>query len=322
MRSVLWFCLVAGVLAMAWFLAPRDSVDRTISFDPATIPNDIDGWLAGKEGTLADLRPEDAKQIYWSGVTGQKTPIAIVYLHGFSASKWEIRPVPDRLAEGLKANLYFPRLAGHGRSGAAMAEPAAGDWVEDVAEAMAIGRRLGERVILVGTSTGATLAALAATDPKLSEGLAGVVLVSPNFALNNRFAWMLELPYARSWLPLIAGSERSFTPVNEDHAKHWTMRYPSVSVLPVATLLEHVRRIDLGTAHVPALFMWSPEDRVISPSAVEAAAAEWGGPVTVDQVALDEGDDPMRHVLAGRILSPARTDEVVATMLQWARALR
>ena len=69
------------------------------------------------------------------------------------------------------------RLAGHGRSGAAMAEPLAGDWIEDMAEAMAIGRRLGDRVVVIATSTGGTLAAIAATDPVLSEGLAGVVLV-------------------------------------------------------------------------------------------------------------------------------------------------
>lgn len=321
MRSLLWLCLLAGVLAFAWFLAPREVVDRTISFDPASIPNDIDGWLAGREGAVSDLRPDDAKEIVWSGTTGQSTKYSIVYLHGFSASKWEIRPVPDRVAQGLKANLYFPRLSGHGRSGAAMAEPAAGDWVEDLAEAIAIGRRLGERVILVGTSTGATLAALAATDPKLSEGLAGVVLISPNFALNNRMAWILELPYARRWLPMIAGGERSFQPVNEDHAKHWTMRYPTVSVIPMVTLMDHVRRIDLGTAHVPALFVWSPEDRVIDPRAVEAAAAEWGGPVTLDQVTLEEGDDPMRHVIAGRILSPARTDGVADAILNWAQRL-
>lgn len=321
MRSLLWICLVLGIVAFAWVLAPRDSVDRTIGFDPAAIPNDIDAWLAGKESAISDIRPDDTKQIVWSGVTGQKTPYSIVYLHGFSATKWEIRPVPDRVAAGLKSNLYFARLSGHGRSNAAMGEPAAGDWVEDVAEAMAIGRRLGDRVILVGTSTGGTLAALAATDPQLSQGLAGVVLISPNFELRNRMAWMLELPYARTWLSWFAGTERSFQPFNADHAKHWTMTYPTAAVFPLVALIRHMRDVDLGTAHVPALFLWSPDDKVIDPKAVEAAAANWGGPVTMVQETLDDQDDPMHHVIAGNILSPDKTQQVTDTILDWARRL-
>ena len=87
-----------------------------------------------------------AKRIVWAGAAGQKTPLAVIYVHGFSASAEEIRPVPDEVAKALGANLFYTRLAGHGRSGDAMAEPLAGDWIEDMAEAMAILQKLsGER---------------------------------------------------------------------------------------------------------------------------------------------------------------------------------
>jgi hypothetical protein len=43
----------------------------------------------------------------------------------------------------LGANLYFARLKGHGRSGDAMLEGSVQAWVDDFAEAVAIGRRLG-----------------------------------------------------------------------------------------------------------------------------------------------------------------------------------
>ena len=64
----------------------------------------------------------------------------------------------------------------------------------DTAEALAIGRRIGDRVLVIATSTGGTLAALAATDPELSERLAGVVLISPNFGVQNPKAGLLTLP--------------------------------------------------------------------------------------------------------------------------------
>ena len=86
--------------------------------------------------------------------------------------------MPEEVARALGANLFFTRLTGHGRTGAAMAEATAEDWLADMAEAMEIGRRLGQRVVVIGTSTGGTLAAIAATDPQLNAGLAGTVLIS------------------------------------------------------------------------------------------------------------------------------------------------
>jgi hypothetical protein len=41
----------------------------------------------------------------------------------------------------------------------------------------------------------------------------------------------------------------------------------------------------------------------------------------VHEVHLGPGDDPDHHVIAGDALSPARTDEVVALILDWARRL-
>ena len=134
---------VAIIIACLAFTFPRDSVDRSISFDAGTLPDDLDAYLAASEAQVADLTPGSAKRIVWAGAVGAKTQLAIVYVHGFSATAEEIRPVPDNVAKAVGANLYFIRLAGHGRSGEAMATATAGDWVEDMAEAMAIGRQIG-----------------------------------------------------------------------------------------------------------------------------------------------------------------------------------
>jgi alpha-beta hydrolase superfamily lysophospholipase len=317
--------LLVAAAALAFVVGPRAPVAGDVAVDPAALPEDLDAWLAAKEAAVPDLRAGAEKRIVWAGAAGARTPLSVVYVHGFSASAEELRPVPDRVAEALGANLFFTRLAGHGRDGAAMAEARAGDWVADMAEAMAIGRRIGERVIVIGTSTGGTLAALAALDPALpealGEGLAGIVFVSPNFRIANPAAPLLTLPGARHWLPALVGEERGFTPINTGHAAHWTTRYPSVAVLPVAALAAHVRGLDAGATEVPALFLYSEHDKVISPRAVRRAYAAWGGPKRLVPFVMAPGDDPYSHVLAGEILSPAQTERAVAEILGWARAL-
>lgn len=313
--------LLVAAGAMAWAVGPRAPVAHEIAFEAAALPEDLDAWLAAREARVPDLRPGADKRIVWAGAAGARTPVSVIYVHGFSASAEELRPVPDRVAADLGANLFFTRLAGHGRDGAAMADASAGDWVADMAEAMAIGRRLGERVIVIGTSTGGTLAALAAHEPALSEGLAGIVFVSPNFRIANPAAPLLTLPWARHWLPPLAGEERSFTAINSGHAAHWTTRYPSVAVLPVAALVAHVRRRDAGAATVPALFLYSEHDKVVSPAAVRRMFAEWGGPKRLVPFVMAPGDDPYSHVIAGEILSPTQTDRAVAEILDWARQL-
>ena len=70
----------------------------------------------------------------------------------------------DIVAGAVDANLFYTRLQGHGRSGKAMGEATVEGWINDLAEAEAIGRRIGERMVLVGTSTGGTLTDLG-SDP-------------------------------------------------------------------------------------------------------------------------------------------------------------
>ena len=88
----------------------------------------------------------------------RKTPYSVVYLHGFSATRQETAPLAECVADSLGANLFETRLAGHGREREPLADVRAEDWLHDAAEALAIAARLGERVIVIGTSTGATLA--------------------------------------------------------------------------------------------------------------------------------------------------------------------
>ena len=102
-----------------------------------------------------------------AGAAETKAPLSIVYLHGFSASSEEIRPVPDDVAAALGANLVHTRFKGHGRDGDAMAEGSVPTWMADAVEALAVARRVGKKVMIMSTSTGGTLAALALHRPEL-----------------------------------------------------------------------------------------------------------------------------------------------------------
>ena len=312
---------LAGIGAAVWFLGPREPVGRDLAFDAAVIGGDPAGYLARAEARFGDITPGVEKRVLWAAAPGARTPLALVYVHGFSATSEEIRPVPDRVADGLGANLFYTRLTGHGRGGAAMAEASVAHWWRDMAEAMAIGRALGDRVVLITTSTGGTLAALAATEPDLSAGMAGIVFVSPNFRIRNPAAPLLTLPFARHWIPLVAGAERSFEAQHPDQARYWTTRYPTVAVMPLAALVAEARARDYGDVRIPALFLISDTDVVVDPAAGRAVAARWGGPVTLSVQELGPGDDAYGHVLAGDILSPGRSEAVAAEILNWAAGL-
>ncbi|MFZ1469216.1 MAG: alpha/beta fold hydrolase [Paracoccaceae bacterium] len=321
MRAQRWILGLFLLFALLWLIAPVEPVDHEISFNAKGLEGDLDLWLQMTEQQFPDIRPGAAKRILWAGEKGARTPLAIVYIHGFSGSAEEIRPVPDEVARTLGANLYFSRLAGHGRRPAAMAEPDAGDWIEDMAEAMAIGRRLGDRVLVIGTSTGATLAAIAATDPRLSPGMAGVVMISPNFRLASPAAMILNLPYARWWAPVLTGQTRSFDAQNPSHAKHWTNSYPTTALFPMAALMREARAQDYTAAKMPLLVIYSPEDQIIDTDAIAPVTAEWGGDVQIEQRHMQTGDDPLAHVIAGDILSPGQTEPVIDLITLWAKGL-
>ncbi len=313
---------VAAALAAAVLLWPAEPPLRPAAFDAAALPADLDAYLASREAIVPGIVPGAEKRIVWAGEAGARTPLALVYLHGFSASAEEIRPVPDLAAKALRANLYFARLSGHGRDGAALAAATAEDWMTDLAEALAIGGRLGDRVVLIGTSTGgALIVAGLGLDAPGTERVAGVVLVSPNLRLASPAGRLLDLPLVNRWGHLIAGRERGFQPVNDRQAAFWTETYPTAAVYPMARLMRAARAADPARLRQPALIVWSDSDRVVDAATVRALADAWAGPVTRLRIDPGPGIDPSNHVVAGDILSPAATDRVAAAIAAWAQAL-
>lgn len=318
-KIVTGIVIVAALLATAFVLGPRVAVDTTLRFDPATIGSDPEAYLATSEHSIPGIRDGLQKEIIWADpATKAKTPLAIVYIHGFSASKGEVRPLPDKVAAAVGANLFYTRLTGHGQDGAAMADGSINAWVNDYAEAIAIGRAIGERVVVIATSTGAALATWAATQPGLSEGIATMAFISPNYGVQASGAFILTMPWGKQIAELIIGKERSFPTFNDLHAKWWTSRYPSSATVPMAALTDLARDAVVDKITIPALFIFSDGDKVVRHDLTRQIAARWGARHEI--FAVERNDDPSSHVIAGDALSPSTTDAVAQRIVDWVKA--
>ena len=316
----MFYATVLGLaaLAAAYFLGPRTVADQTVRFDPTTIGPDPEAYLAAREAEHANIRDGLAKEIVWAEPDRrQPTPISIVYLHGFSASKGEVRPLPDLIAKALGANLFYTRLAGHGQDGAAMGDATAEDWIADTAEALAIGRTIGERVVVMATSTGGTLASWAATRPDLARDVAAMVLIAPNYRINGTGAGLLSGPWGAQLARLLLGPERGFEPENERQASLWTSTYPTAALTPLAATVAMTRSSRVEDIAIPALFIFSNTDKIVDPRATHQVIARWGGPTR--SVIVTETDDANSHVVAGDAYSPSTTVRLAAEAVAWLR---
>lgn len=292
-------------------LGPREHVDWADATAP-DVPDlgEIDAWLADREARFDDLVPGTEKRVLWHAGRVETTTVAFVYLHGFSATRQETAPLAERLARSFEANLFETRLTGHGRSGQALASARAEDWVRDYREAIEVGRRLGRRVVVIGCSTGATLDAVgAAYWPE--RVVAAHVWLSPNFGPREASARLLTWPWARTWVPWVAGETRSWEPVNPRQGRYWTTSYPIGALFPMQALVDVAQVAPLDRVRAPTLVIHSLDDPVIRPDRVVRAFEQLGAPVK-ERVPLTGVQDP--HVLAGDILSPANTDPVVETI--------
>lgn len=296
--AIVLAALVTWPADLAWMPSAPDVGD-----DPVA-------WLAAQEAEVSSgIVPGTEKRILWQDAeTRERTPLAVVYLHGFSASRQEIAPVPKRLAAELDANLFETRLAGHGLERDRLANVSAEDWMRDVDEALAIGRRLGERVLLIGTSSGATLALarLAAGD---APEVAALVLLSPNLGPAEPSADLLVGPGGPLLGRLLVGENRSFEPANAAHARYWTTTYPTAAVVQVMRVVTAVRASLPLTLDVPLLVLVSEEDRVIDVERALEALSAIEAPVR--RILSVESAGPGRHIPAGDILSPEQTSITV-----------
>ncbi len=312
-KVLLVLLVIVVILVVVFLLGPRVEVDTTL--DAVELPDDLEEFLQSSETVVGDIVPGAEKGIIWAGEVSQKTPLSVVYLHGFSATRQETAPLADQVAAELGANLYYDRFTGHGRSGAALASASVNDWLNDAYQALQIGRRLGDEVIIIATSTGGSSATWLVAQPE-AQDVKALVLISPNFAPANKASKILTLPWGEQLTNLLVGEERSWEPSNELHDKYWTNSYPSKALLPMQGLVELTQKTEVEMIDIPLLLIYSTKDEVVSSAASEALFQRYGA-AQKQLAAIETSDDESNHVIAGDIMSPGTTGQVREVILSF-----
>ena len=276
--------------------------------------NTIEQTLVALESAYPDIVADTEKHIRWYDGPKQ-TEVSIIYLHGYSASRKELSPVTEKLADLIGANVYYTRLRGHGRSDDAMAEANKEDWLRDTQVAYKIGELIGRKVIVISTSTGGTLATWLSAQ-HFAQNLVASLMVSPNFGIKSWSGEILRWDWGLKLAKMVSGPYRSFEPSNEIHDNYWTQRYPMEALVPMINLVDMVREMDKTSITVPQLLVYSPDDQVISVRKILETSQElMNADVTLHP--FSESEDASQHVLAGDACSPSSTDHMVKVMNQF-----
>ncbi len=282
------------------------------------LPADLDAHLGSREAAATGIIEGDQKEIVWAGERGAKTPLAIVYMHGWQGSRREYASVFDAVARDLGANVFYTRLKGFGTTTEEIVRVRTGDWIDDAREAMEIGRRIGDRVVVAGSSMGGDLALwLAAYD---SAGLAGVVLLSCAVQPLDKRSEMLLWPWPLPGVILrIASGKYNRMELREDlyptgsprlFARYNPRRYRSESTLKLMSVVKLVRGLPLDSVTAPSLWLYSDKDDAVDIPTLKAFYARTGGP----SKRLASVVGARAHMLAGDMFCPETTPDVIRTI--------
>ncbi len=226
------------LLIGAYFLGPAPA--RPV-YSPAlpNVPSDPDAlvrYVADAEAKHK-LKFDNEAKIIWSDSSRRRTEYAVVYLHGFSASRMEGDPVHRNFASRFGCNLFLSRLADHGiDTTEALLQFTPDRLWESAKEALVIGKQLGDKVILMGTSTGSTMALrLAAQYP---DDVFALINLSPNIAINNSAVFITNDPWGLQISRLVKGGQYNYTGGSEEEEKYWYLKYRLEAVGQLEELLE------------------------------------------------------------------------------------
>lgn len=233
-----WLLLIPVLLVVAYLLGPAPATP-VYNVDMPGVPQGaaaLEQYIESLE-RQHKIKPDNEARIIWADSTRERTAYSVVYLHGFSASQEEGDPVHETFARKFGCNLYLARLADHGVDTTDQLLYFSPDrlW-KSAREALAIGKALGDEVILMSTSTGGTLALkLAATYP---DDVHALINLSPNIAINDPSAWLLNNPWglqiART---VLKGNYRSFPP-DSIKDQYWNNPYRIEAITQLQELVE------------------------------------------------------------------------------------
>ena len=299
--------ITALVLIILYFLGPKPASPKYAKELPA-VPSEpalLEKYIKDNEA-LHKVKPDNEARIVWlNDSLKEKTDYAVVYLHGFSASQEEGDPVHTLFAKQFGCNLYLSRLAEHGiDSVEAMLNLTADKLWNSAKEAYSIGKQLGKKLILLATSTGGTLALkLAAEYPDI----AGLILLSPNIAINDPLAWIANNHWGLQIAHLVKGKYNTTYDTSVIESKYWYNRYRMESVTEMEELLETTMKASLfEKIKQPVLMLYyykdeEHQDKTVKVSAMKRMFRQLATPDSLKrEIAVPNAGD---HVIGSYIKS-------------------
>ncbi|MEP5617520.1 MAG: alpha/beta hydrolase [Flavobacteriaceae bacterium] len=266
-KSVLVFTFL---IALVYFLGPKVEEPNLNTVLPEVSSNlvELENWISEKEAALPNIKPGNEATIIWHDSVPKKTEYSIVYLHGWSASRMEGNPIHINTAKRYGCNLYLPRLAGHGlNEKEAMLSLTADEVLDSAKEAIAIAKQLGQKVIIMATSTGGTLALhLAGGDTTI----AGIMLYSPNIEIYDKNAKLLAGPWGLQLAKAVKKGDYHEFEANEEKKKYWTTKYRVEALTHLQALIDHTMVPETFKKVTQAVFLGyffkndSVQDHVVS----------------------------------------------------------
>jgi pimeloyl-ACP methyl ester carboxylesterase len=289
------------------FLGPQPSAPKFLKDLPA-VPADakaLEQYIQSQE-SLHHLKQDNEARIIWANDSlKDQTEYSVVYLHGFSASQEEGNPVHIDFAKKFGCNLFLSRLADHGiDTTEPLANFSADRLWNSAKEAYAIGRRLGKKVILMSTSTGGTLSLKLASE---YPDIAALIMLSPNIAINDDFAWILNNHWGLQIAELIKGKHIHGKDTSALYKQYWYQTYSTRSLVQLEELLEDtMKESTFRKVTVPVLLLYyykdeNHQDPVVKVSAMKRMFAQLGTPGSLKEEAAIP--DAGNHVIGSFIKS-------------------
>ncbi|GAB3953190.1 alpha/beta hydrolase [Spirosoma harenae] len=281
--------------------------DFSLDLDASHVdPVQVEEQIAIYEGK-ANVRPDNEARIVWADSLHKvKPPYSIVYIPGFSASWAEGDPVHKQIAKHFGCNLYLARPAEHGiNSPDAFKEITPANYAESAERALAIGKALGDKVILMGTSAGGMLSLyLAAHHPEID----GLILYSPCIAVANPALKLSTGPWGKQIVGLIFKDEHLInTHYSGERARYWLPQYHTNGLFTLQTMIDEYMKPELFQKVKQPVFMGyyykdeDHQDNVVSVPAMLEMFDELGTPT--DKKEKVDFPNAGAHVIASHFTS-------------------
>ena len=300
-----WAGISLACLTLVYFVGPRpdqtmlDTTLPKISGDLIRLEKDIQIAEAG-----FNLKPNNEARIIWADTAKkQKTKYSFVYIHGFGATWAEGDPIHTQLAKKYGANLYLARLYDAGvKDPDAFKNLTPANFLAGAKHALAVGKALGDSVIVIGCSAGGLLSCyLAAQHPDIKA----LILYSPCFKVDG--LQVATGPWGKQLLAQIGGTHRDITHYAPDRANYWLTRYHTNGVLALQQTMDAIVRPEIfARIKMPVLMAYyykdeENQDKVVSVAAMLKAFDALGTPASLKRkVPLPNAGE---HVIASHFTS-------------------